>query len=433
MPAKVPRPRPLDTTACTAIREEVLKRLLSQHPNQSLVAGVPAFSSAELCSAYTSVGGVSRWLGRRRALYTGRPRAQDLYWSSISDLLESDQIAGTELIAHPQLYHERWTAVVQSRCSWRGLTRGLKSDMFGLLASRIMDWLKPRCSVVDKALSVTRSLLRTACSNLSDTLHSLGGREVFWVAVVHLSLRGLIIGDVGYYDCEGATTPTTGWLSNAVHSLELKGFIDKRSSDRLLGLGKHEVVSPPLPRKGQPFVIDICCGFMSKYYLHLQDTDIGYLCYDIRTRLWDGTRWLRPHVNGSIQDIDGNIVAAVIAAVSHLVVLDPSDVLLVHGSSPCTALSLSNAPNADTAYGLYGLSGGECSQFQNDVYVGERVLKDFLFWHRLHGTPVIVENPAYGGFRHLDGIDDYFYRKEFYCQVTFAGLLNAPCLYLCCH
>ena len=45
MPAKVPRPRPLDTTACTAIREEVLKRLLSQHPNQSLVAGVPAFST----------------------------------------------------------------------------------------------------------------------------------------------------------------------------------------------------------------------------------------------------------------------------------------------------------------------------------------------------------------------------------------------------
>ena len=104
---------------------------------------------------------------------------------------------------------------------------------------------------------------------------------------------------------------------------------------------------------------------MSKYYLHLKDIDIGYLCYDIRTRLWDGSRWLRPHVNGPIQEIDGNIVAAVIAAVSHLVVLDPSLVLLVHGSSPCTALSLSNAPNADEAYGIYGASGEECAQFIN--------------------------------------------------------------------
>ena len=116
-----------------------------------------------------------------------------------------------------------------------------------------------------------------------------------------------------------------------MQDLEERGLIAKRSSGRLLGLGIHEVESPPLPREGQPFLIDICCRFMSKYYLHLEDTHIGYLCYDIRTRLWDGSRWLRPHVNGPIhdQDIDGNIVAAVIAAVSHLVVLDPSLVLLV--------------------------------------------------------------------------------------------------------
>ena len=417
MPAKVPKQRQLDGAACTEIRNEVLRRLLAQHPDQTLVAGVPAFSSAELCSSYTRAGGISRWLGRRRNQYTGHPRSQDLYWSSIADLLGSDQISGTELITHPQLYHDRWAALVQSRCSWRGLTRGLKSDMFGLLASRILDWLKPRCSIVDKALSITRPLLRTACSNLSDTLHAFGGREVFWVAVIHLSLRGLIIGDVGYYDCEGATTPKTGWLSLAVQQLEEKGLIDKRSSDRLLGLGPHEVESPPLPREGQPFVVDICCGFMSKYYLHLKDTDIGYLCYDIRTRLWDGTRWLRPHDNGSIQSIDGNIVEAVIAAVSHLVVLDPSLAVLVHGSSPCTSLSLSNAPNADTAYGTYGLSGESCSQFQNDVAVGTRLLRDFLFWHRQYGTPVTVENPAYGGFRHLDGVEDFLYRREFYCQV----------------
>ena len=282
MSAQVPKPRPLDSSACTVIRDEVYKRLLAQYPDQALVGGVLAFSGAELCTAYTSTGGVSRWLGRRRKLYTGMPRAQDLYWSSLADLLNSTMIAGTELIAHPQLYHDRWTSLVRSRCSWRGLTRGLKSDMFGLLADRILDWLKPRCAVVDKALSVTRSLLRAACSNLSDTLHAYGGREVFWVAVIHLSLRGQISGDVGYYDCDGATTPETGWLSNAVQALDEKGLIDKRSSDRLLGLGKHAVESPPLPREGQPFVIDICCGFMSKYYLHLKDTDIGYLCYDIR-------------------------------------------------------------------------------------------------------------------------------------------------------
>jgi hypothetical protein len=420
MPPKVPKPVPLDAAACTEIRKEVLRRLLAQYPGQALVDGSPAFSSAELCSSYTKPGGISRWLGRRRRLYIAKPRSQDLYWSSIADLLGSDAISGTELITHPQLYHNRWAALVQARCSWRGLTRGLKSDMFGLLASRIVDWLKSRCQVVNKALSVTRPLLRVACSNLSDTLDAYGGREVFWVAAIHLSLCGQIVGDVGYYDCDGATTPKIGWLSNAVQSLEAKGLIDKRSVDRLLGQGKHEVVSPPLPREGQPFVIDICCGYMSKYYLHLKDTDIGYLCYDIRTRLWDGSRWLRPHVNGPIQEIDGNIVAAVIAAVSHLVVLDPSLVLLVHGSSPCTALSLSNAPNADEAYGVYGSSGEDCAQFINDVGVGKRVLKDFLFWHRLHGTPVIAENPAYGGFRHLEGIEDYLYRREFYCQVVAA-------------
>ena len=100
MSAQVPKPHPLDSAACTIIRDEVYKRLLAQYPDQALVGGVPAFSSVELCTVYTSAGGISRWLGRRRKLYTGMPRAQDLYWSALADLLNSDKIAGTELIAH---------------------------------------------------------------------------------------------------------------------------------------------------------------------------------------------------------------------------------------------------------------------------------------------------------------------------------------------
>ena len=52
MPPKVPKPVPLDATACTEIRKEVLRRLLAQYPDQTLVDGSPAFSSAEMCSSY---------------------------------------------------------------------------------------------------------------------------------------------------------------------------------------------------------------------------------------------------------------------------------------------------------------------------------------------------------------------------------------------
>lgn len=165
---------------------------------------------------------------------------------------------------------------------------------------------------------------------LYHTVKGYGGTDAFWLCVIDLAIRGALVGDIRRYSGENQAAEER-WIASCVQKLVSMGVMNDQMCDRLLGIGKYTATTPPLPKEGQLYVLDVCCGYMSVYYDCIKGTNIGYLCCDWKRRLWSGPKhgWLKPHVTADVR-VHTDIGKYVCTEAG----VHETNCLLFHGSPP---------------------------------------------------------------------------------------------------
>ena len=415
----------LDKAMCESITAKLRGYLNKQHGlDENNAASMYSVDAQTLLELYKGKGGPARWLQRLCNSLDESPRAADVFWSWISDELqvEGGIMHNDEPIRHPVLKCTNWGAQVRHRCKWKGRQSGSKAHMFTSLARRVEDWLfdQDETSLIDRGLHVPTEVMKRGARNLNDTFKEYGGKKTFWSTLIHLSLIKDVVGDFRGYDDESHTIKG-GWMYDNITWLLREGLITTSAADRLLGTGKYVPVSPPIPQKGQNFMIDAPCGYMSMYFGCLKGSEIGYVCYDRKSRLWAGEErgWLRPHVCGDVQNIKGNPFRYIINQLK----LDIRNLLWCHSSPPCTSFSrisgTMNPEGADTddedekeeEHGAANTDDNQevtegSAQYINDVQVAKAFITAIVDMAKGPRICVTIENPAHGDFRKLPEVDE---------------------------
>lgn len=360
-------------------------------------SGVYTVTSEELETHYNGPGGVGRWLQR---LLKGRPsRATDVYWSWVAVRLREGMLVHTDTgpMPHPRIQHMEWSREVVNRSGWRYRLEARTNSRLLYVCSNIKDWLLTLggCNKLPAGIDCTREVLLRCQKALYHTIYDIGGADTYWLCVLYMGLRGELVGDLRRH-ATGGRQKERVWLERAASDLLGRREITDEMYDRVLGLGKYESTSPPLPVLGEPYVLDLCCGYMSIYFDCLVTTNVGYVCVDWRRRLWSGTLhgWLEPHV---CMDLRGevNIVETICAQLG----LSPLDCVLSHGSPPCSSHSTANGLSGENGLGLYGHLGQNCPVFQSELAVARAISASYLAANARYGTPCTIENSAYGTLR----------------------------------
>lgn len=382
---------------CTDIAAYLWSKLLTT-PHLTVRNGRCKVTRSRLQDFYNIPGSVARWMQRRARRFG--VKAHDIYWSWVATLLCKGIFYCPGGLSHPFIHHAEWDREVVNQSGWQLVLSARRTNILLSLGDNIKHWLVNTggCSVLACGIDCNRTVLHSCQHSLHHSLYQIGGADTFWVTILFLAMRGDLVGDIRRYRHDSLITEQA-WLATSVNKLLSTEMLSSDAGDRLLGRGKYATFTPPLPQAGQPYILDLCCGFMSIYFdyvLPLDKHKLGYVSVDWRRRMWCGSLhgWLQPHVCMDLRT-NPNIVEAVCSQLD----LSPSDSLLNHGSVPCTSHSTANGLAGDSGLGLYGRLGEHCPTFQSELCVARSVSASILSAHQKYGTAGTLENSGYGTLR----------------------------------